>query len=75
MLVVAVAKPIVPSQAGLFLGPEFGDFCLGIIDPASRIGAREVLGYWLSPLALIAGVLLLLLAKRLSRAFLRSIRD
>jgi uncharacterized membrane protein len=74
MLVVAVAKPIVPSQAGLFLGPKFGDFSLGIMDPASRVGAREVLGYWLIPLALIAGALLLLLAKRLSRAYLRSIR-
>ena len=73
MLAVAVAKPIVPSQAGLFLGPG-GEFSLGIIDPASRVGAREVLGYWLIPLALIAGVLLLLLAKRLSRVFLRSIR-
>ncbi len=74
MLVVAVAKPIVPSQTGLFVGPGAGDFSLGIIDPASRIGARELLGYWLIPSALSAGILLLLLAKRLSRAFLRSIR-
>ena len=73
MLAVAVVKPIVPSQAGLFLGPG-SEFSLGIIDPVSRVGAREVLGYWLIPFALSAGVLLLLLAKRMSRAFLRSIR-
>ncbi|MHB8077716.1 MAG: HAAS signaling domain-containing protein [Candidatus Krumholzibacteriia bacterium] len=73
MLIVGLAKPIAPSQTGLFLGPG-GGFSLGIIDAASRAGAREALGYWLIPLALIAGVLLLLLAKRLSRAFLRSIR-
>jgi uncharacterized membrane protein len=73
MLVVGIAKPILPSQTGLFLGPG-GEFSLGIIDPASRVGASEVLGYWLIPFALSAGVLLLLLSKRLSRAFLRSIR-
>lgn len=73
LLITGFAKPILPSQTGLFLRPN-GAFSLGIIDAASRGDAREALGYWLIPCALVAGALLLLLAKGLSRAFLRSIR-
>lgn len=53
---VAIAKPFLPQQTGLFVGDR--GFLVGVL--AERPAAtEEVLGYWISPLMVLAAVALL----------------
>lgn len=66
---VAVLKPILPEQTGLFV-KEGGPYALGIFDAGSRAGARELLGWWVVPICLAAAPLLALAAGWVARRFL-----
>ena len=71
---VGLVKPVKPEQTGLFVGPGLLPFALGIFENPPAPGVREVLGYWVVPLAIGAGALVMLLANRFARAYLRSLR-
>ncbi len=53
-----------PETAGLWVGPRH--FFIGTIDDPSL--AREVLGFWIFPAAVVAWVLAWVLTRKLSRA-------
>ena len=55
-LIVALAKPFVPDQAGLFVRGDY--FAIGLFDHVPQ-GAQELLGYWIVPLMAAAGAALL----------------
>jgi hypothetical protein len=73
-IAVGALKPVLPERTGLFVGPQLLPFALGIFDHPPAPGMREVLGYWVVPLAIGAGALVMLLANRFARAYLRSLR-
>lgn len=55
-VLVALIKPFLPQQTGLFVGDS--GFLIGVL--AERpVAAEEVLGYWISPLMLMAALILL----------------
>ncbi|WP_295634979.1 helix-turn-helix transcriptional regulator [Novosphingobium sp.] len=61
-IVIAVAKPLVPRQTGLFVRGEFYDLGLLKHPPA---GSHEVLGYWIMPLMVVAAAAILVSIGRL----------
>lgn len=73
-MLIAAAKPFVPSQTGLFVGRDFRGLGLLSGPPA---GSHEILGYWITPLMIVAagavlmsvGRLRLLIENRFSKAF------
>lgn len=60
---LAIAKPIIPQQTGLWMGPHF--FALAILDK-SPVG-QELLGYWIMPVSLLCAVGSFLAARALTR--------
>ena len=52
-LLVALAKPFVPNQAGLFVGGD--GFAVGLFKQ-QPVGANELLGYWIMPAMVLAAV-------------------
>lgn len=63
-LLTALAKPFVPAQTGLYL--EQDGITLGVLRQPPA-GASDVLGYWITPLMLVAAALLLLTIGRVRR--------
>jgi len=63
----AVAKPFLPDRVGLWWGP--GEYGLGVRDAAPP--ATELLGWWIIPVGLLAGTVLVILTTRLLRFLLR----
>lgn len=63
----AVLKPFVPDRVGLWWGPD--SLSLGTRDSASP--AVELLGWWIIPVGLLAGTVLVILTTRLLRFLLR----
>ena len=61
-VVIAVAKPFLPGQTGLFVRGDFYVFGLLKRPPA---GSHEVLGYWIVPLIIVAAGSVLLSVGRL----------
>lgn len=70
----ALLKPVFPENVGLWTGGQPPVFFLGFVDLPVRPGVREVLGYWVIPLALGAALALYALATALLRRLLRSLR-
>lgn len=63
-MLVAIAKPFLPEQTGLFVGDA--GFLVGVL--AERPAAtEEMLGYWISPLMLVLAVALLASVGRVRR--------
>ncbi len=56
-VLVALAKPFLPGQTGLWIGGE--GFVIGTMSEPP-LSVPEVLGYWIMPLMLLAAALLLL---------------
>ena len=53
-LVTAMVKPFAPSRAGLWILPADDlSFSLGVVDHSPQ--AREILGWWIIPIGLVAG--------------------
>jgi len=73
-LATAVLKPILPRQTGLFVDAQGRPFALGILDPESLGGTRELLGWWLVPIALALAALCGLAAGAAARRYLRGLR-
>lgn len=69
LVLVALVKPVLPQQTGLFVDGD--GIALGIVTAESAAGAEERLGYWVVPLALLGALLLYVVATRLLRRFLR----
>lgn len=63
----AVLKPFLPDRVGLWWGPD--NYGLGTRDSASP--ATELLGWWIVPVGLLAGTVLVILTTRLLRFLLR----
>ncbi len=76
-LIVAVAKPIVPHQVGMWLGPTGGVSNFGVMGDYPR-GTPEILGWWIVPISLAAAVFFWLAAgsvlKRGGRLLVRKTR-
>ena len=69
-ILIALAKPILPANTGMWL--KEGKFdSMGVVFPSPTPPEHELLGFWLIPLALIAGSLTLLLTTYLIRTSLR----
>lgn len=62
---MAVLKPIIPQQVGMWTGPHLNAFA--ILDGAPPPGTVEHLGYALIPVAIILGVLSFLGGRALTR--------
>ena len=69
---IAMVKPFAPHTVGFWTGP--GEMVLGITDRGTA-HYTEHLGYWIIPLAVLAGGLLFLVARASLRAFLRAMRS
>ena len=54
---LAAAKPFAPAQTGLFVRED--NYLLGLVDRAPA-GSHELLGYWLMPLMILAGLALVI---------------
>ncbi len=65
-LACAVLKPIFPDHVGVWVDPPL--FTFGVIYSPP---ARELLGYWIIPIALVIGVSLLVLTTRCGRWLIR----
>jgi len=61
---VAVLKPVIPQQVGLWTGPDI--FTFAILDKAPASGT-ELLGYGIIPVAIILGILCFLAGRALTR--------
>ncbi len=61
-LVGAILKLIRPERVGLWIGPHTWNLSMGYLSPAERVRehAHEVLGWWLIPVMLIVGPLVLI---------------
>ena len=60
LMLTAIAKPFAPANVGLWREPGPGDgpsFTLGVMDKVPH--ARELLGWWVIPLGLVLGALVL----------------
>ncbi len=68
-MLVALAKPFVPDQTGLFVRDSVVTMGVLVAPPA---GASELLGYWITPVMLAVAVLLLLSIGRIRKAALRA---
>jgi hypothetical protein len=64
LALIAVAKPIVPGQVGAWKGAHI--FSMGITD-APPGDVKEVLGYWIIPIAIILGAISFVGAGKLLR--------
>src|SRR5262245_56044836 len=67
---VAIMKPIVPNNVGWWTTPEGGFVSSGVNFPGTREGLVFHTTYWIVPLALLAGMLLLLLTHSLARRWI-----
>lgn len=68
-LVVALMKPVLPQQTGLFVSERV--FAFGIIDAVTAAETGELLGYWAIPIGLAGALLLYAAATWMLRRFLR----
>ncbi len=70
-LACAGLKPFFPEQVGVWLGPSL--FAFGIVFP-SPDASRELLGWWIVPVAFALGIGVFVLTTKLGRFFLRRFR-
>ncbi len=68
-LVVALVKPVLPQQTGLFVSERV--FAFGIIDAVTAAETEELLGYWAIPLGLAGALLTYAAATWMLRLFLK----
>lgn len=63
-VLIALAKPFVPDQTGLFVDND--GFVLGLLHQQPA-GTSEILGYWIMPTMLLVAITLLLSVGRIRR--------
>jgi hypothetical protein len=72
-LAVAAIKPFAPANTGMWVGP--GSYSLGFMDRAGmHPGAHEVMGWWIIPFGLIAGLAIGYLTWLFGRFSVRAMR-
>lgn len=71
LIATALLKPILPEQTGLWIHGK-GGFSLGVVG-GTHEPHTELLGWWIIPIGLAAGTVLLLLTWRLSLAGVRAL--
>lgn len=71
LIVTALLKPILPEQTGLWIHQK-GGVSLGVVGGPHGANA-ELLGWWIIPIGLVAGTVLLVLTWRLSLAGVRAL--
>ena len=74
-IIVAIMKPIVPNNVGWWTTPEGGFVSSGVNFPGAREGLVFHTTYWIIPVALLAGMLLLLLTHSLARRWIAWLRN
>ena len=74
-IIVAIMKPIVPNNVGWWTTPEGGFVSSGVNFPGARGGLVFHTTYWIIPVALLAGMLLLLLTHSLARRWITWLRN
>jgi hypothetical protein len=74
LIVTALAKPFMPDRTGLWVSGKGGDLdiSLGVFD-RPHAPHTEVLGWWIIPIGLVLGVVLLLMDWRLGLAGVRAL--
>jgi len=72
----ALLKPLHPATAGLWTIPSGGDTVLSLRlgFGAVPVGGHELLGWWMVPIGLFAGCVLLLVTTKISHWFVRQAR-
>jgi len=74
-IIVAIMKPIVPNNVGWWTTPEGGFVSSGVNFPGAREGLVFHTTYWIIPVALLVGMLLLLLTHSLARRWIAWLRN
>jgi len=72
MVLCGILKPIFPQNTGVWVSVTHSIVGSGVIVPAPRPPAHEILGLWYIPIALILGSLTLLATTAIIRAALRT---
>ncbi len=72
--VAALDKLLAPSRTGLWYAPDNAWPLIWVTDGRSPAGAREVLGWWLVPAAIVAGFVLRYLVDQTARWWIRRYR-
>ena len=67
----AFIELVKPDAAGLWSNPDTSTFFLGVIDTSDLGGARDLLGLWLFPVAVVLCLASLLTGQWLGRLFIR----
>lgn len=72
-LACAIWKPFHPDRVGLWVGPHRFNLSLGMLTAAEQAHdqAREILGWWLIPIGLTVGPLILILTTMILRWMLQ----
>jgi hypothetical protein len=74
LVLTAVIKPFAPHNAGLWMSGHGDTFSLDLGIHGDPMAGQELLGWWIIPLGVILGGLLLWLTWRFNRAALRGVR-
>ena len=67
LIITALAKPFHPEKTGLWLNDKGFSIRMGVTDHTFR--GTEVLGWWIIPLGLIAGVAAIMFTTRITLWF------
>ena len=74
LVLTAVIKPFAPKYAGLWMSGHGETFSLDLGVHGDLMTGQELLGWWIIPLGLVLGALLLWLTWLFNRAALRGVR-
>ncbi len=74
LVLTALIKPFAPKYAGLWMSGHGETFSLDLGVRSNPVAGQELLGWWVIPIGLVLGGLLLWLTWRLNRAALRGVR-
>ena len=74
LVATAIIKPFAPEHAGLWVSGHGDTFSLNLGVMGSPVTGQELLGWWIIPIGVVLGALLLWLTWRFNRAALRGVR-
>lgn len=72
LLIIAVAKLFMPDLVGVWSASNGNSVVVGITERAQQQGS-ELLGFWIVPIGIILGILLMLLTNNILRVLKRSL--
>ncbi len=74
LVITALVKPFAPKYAGLWVSGHGETFTLDLGVHGDPVAGQELLGWWIIPIGLVLGALMLWLTWRFNRAALRGVR-